>query len=97
MVFSQKGELAERKTAMQNLGFVNDCGDKFTQVPEHFVTQISEAAGKIIFCVFAVAAQTLMVFVTLFSCLCAGLSSDSDDHEYDNLNKHHSGNSSDEE
>ena len=39
-VFGQKKELAERQTAMEKLGFLNNCGDQFTQIPDYFVPDI---------------------------------------------------------
>jgi len=39
-VFGQKKELAERQSAMQKLGFLNNCGDQFTQIPDYFVPDI---------------------------------------------------------
>ena len=43
LVFGQKGELDERLHETEEISFVNDCGDKYTKVPDYFLTDIEKA------------------------------------------------------
>ena len=78
LVFGQKGELAERETAMEELSFVNGCGDQFTQIPDYFLPEIEAANGKILYAVIATVIQVILALVTLVFCVCPGKSDDDD-------------------
>lgn len=69
---------------MQNLEFVNNCGDEFTSIPEHFVPDISKANGMAVFCIIVAGAQAGLVFVLMLTCVLSGKSEDDDsDDEID--------------
>ena len=40
LVFGQKEELVERDEALTQLSFVNECGDKYTKIPDYFLPEI---------------------------------------------------------
>jgi len=84
LVFGQKTELAERDEAMRQLTFVNDCGDKFTQIPDYFLPEIDDAKGKMLYVVIATIVQVILVFIALIACV-LGKPSDDDDEDYDKL------------
>ena len=68
LLFGQKGELAERKIAMENLAMVNECGDEFTKIPENYLPDITEADSKAVFNVIAACVSTALALITLGSC-----------------------------
>ena len=43
LISGQKSELDERQSDMENLQFVNACGDLYTKIPDYFVPEIEEA------------------------------------------------------
>lgn len=85
LVSGQKTELAERDEAMRQLTFVNDCGDKFTQIPDYFLPEIDEAKGKMLYVVIATIVQVVLVFFALIACVIGKPSDDDDDEDYDKL------------
>ena len=66
---------------MQNLEFVNNCGDEFTSIPEHFVPDIEKANGMAVFCLIVAGAQAALVTFLLLTCVIAGKSDDDDSDE----------------
>ena len=83
-IFGQQEELMERDEAINALSFVNDCGDKYTKIPDYFLPQIEEAYGKIIFVAVAAIVQVVMIFATIIVCVFAGTPDDDDsDNDYD--------------
>ena len=86
LVWGQRGELGERLEAMQDLEFVNDCGDQFTHIPADFVPEIERAGGHIMISIAATIAMTMMSLATAIACACGGNSNDDeDDHKYDQV------------
>ena len=63
---------------MEELSFVNGCGDQFTQIPDYFLPEIEEANGKILYAVIATVIQVVLALVTLIFCVCPGKSDDDD-------------------
>ena len=51
LIWGQKSELNKRLVAIEQLKFVNQCGDKFTQVPNHFIPDIEAADSRVVLCV----------------------------------------------
>lgn len=87
LVSGQKGELLERKNAIQALSFVNDCGDKYTNIPENFVPDIDAAYSDISFAVIAGAFVSALILFSAISC-CAGGSSECEEepeHKYEEV------------
>lgn len=67
---------------MEALGFVNECGDKYTQIPSYFVLDIKTASGQIIFVVLGTVVMTIMSFVAMIVCVAGGKSKDYDEDEH---------------
>lgn len=67
-LFGQKGELAERKIAIENLAMVNECGDEFTKIPENYLPDIIEADNKTLFNIIAACVSAALSLITLGSC-----------------------------
>ena len=72
LVFGQKEELDERLHETEELSFVNECGDKYTKVPEYFLTDIEKAGTQGTFCIGACIAQCVLAFFTCIFCVAGG-------------------------
>uniref|UniRef100_A0A7S3MKJ6 Uncharacterized protein n=1 Tax=Favella ehrenbergii TaxID=182087 RepID=A0A7S3MKJ6_9SPIT len=83
---SQKGELAERKKAMEDLAFVNGCGDDYMNIPTSFVPTIEQASSTSSFALLLCIVQAILTFGLCITCAACGKSKDDDDdsdEEYD--------------
>ena len=78
IVFGQKEELDERLHETEEISFVNDCGDKYTKVPDYFLTDIEKAGSQGTFCIGACIAQCVLALFTCISCVFGGRSGDGD-------------------
>ena len=83
LINGQRGELRERKDAMEDLEFVNGCGDEYMNIPTHFVPEIKEANSKAMFAVILGGVQLALSMVLCMSCIIGGGSSDHDDSSDD--------------
>ena len=87
LVFGQKEELDERLHEQEELSVVNDCGDKYTKVPEYFLTDIEKAGTQGTFCIYACIAQCVLAFFTLIFCVAGGTSSGGDGSDSESYDK----------
>ena len=78
IVFGQKEELEERLHETEEISFVNDCGDKYSKVPEYFLTDIEKAGSQGTFCIGACIAQCVLAFITCIFCVAGGSSGEGD-------------------
>lgn len=83
LINGQRGELSERKKSMEDLEFVNGCGDEYMHIPDTFVPQIREASGKGMLAVIICGVQIALSLVLCISCAAGGGSKDHDDSEED--------------
>ena len=83
LINGQRGELRERKDAMEDLEFVNGCGDEYMNIPTHFVPEIKEANSKAMLAVILGGVQIALSMVLCMSCILGGGSSDHDDSSDD--------------
>lgn len=82
IISGQKGELGERKEAIDALSFVNECGDKYTNIPANFSTDIDAASSNVSFSFIAGALVCSLVLFSSIACCVGGDSNgDDDDHE----------------
>lgn len=68
---------------MQNLEFVNDCGDKYTNIPENFVPDIVKANSMAIFCIIIAGGQAFMSLFLCITCVAGSQKDEEDDDEID--------------
>lgn len=70
---------------MNQLTFVNDCGDLYTQIPDYFLPELDEASAKMLYVCIATIAQVILVVVSCIACLVGKPSDDDDEESYDKL------------
>ena len=57
---------------MEKLGFLNNCGDQFTQIPDYFVPDILTANGRMMSVVLGAIFMTVMSFAACLTCIVPG-------------------------
>ena len=88
ILWGQKEELADRKKTMENLQFVNGCGDDYMSIPKDFVPEIKQASSKATFAGILGSIQCLLTFLLCMTCGACGKSKDGDDSSDDEKDLH---------
>ena len=81
IIWGQQEELGDRTQALNDLKSVNQCGDKYTQIPDSFIEDVNVASDHIRYSIVGAIIQTIAAFATCIACVASGESKTPGDYE----------------